>query len=225
MKPVVAAILLIVTVGLVVFAFGWAQGTPSAVSGSSSVTLSPTTSQTVPVTLTFQAYSIQSPNSVWQEGSKILYSAWESTSSGKVSVLAQNQTISPAVVSSNGWLYTLSATVTFSTTALCGAGTLGCNGVMNLTVQAQAQVTTPFAVLQGATSTIVLSSSQAYQMNPSSAAQTASPNTMYFQLGFPITVVAAADLIVISAVFVRHPAIFIAGAGLVVLAVVELVVL
>lgn len=212
------AVLAVVTVLVGIFAFGWAQGTPAAPVAFTTQTITPTTAQSVPITFQFQVYSLQSPNSIWMEGQHVIFTAWQTASNGGQTTLAQNLTLSTSVVSSAGTLYTLQATTSVSTSSICSSP---CTGIVeNITLLAHAQVTTPFAVLNSPTVKLVLSSSSAYTTS-STVLPSPSPEGMYFQVAFPLTLIAAIDCFGAYAILMRHPAWVWTGALLVVAAVLE----
>ncbi len=197
----------IVTAALVIFGVGWAQGTPTAVNATTTASLEPSAAQNVQITLTTAFYSIQTPNSIWQEGSAITYSVAQNSAQGGQSYLAQNQTAALHVVSSSGGVWTMATTVSVNTVALC---TSPCSGVtLNLTVTARAIVTTPFAALVGPTCTVVLSSAAAFDTPARTLSP--SPSTLYWQLLAPITLALAADLLAAYGAFARHPVLLAAG--------------
>src|SRR5208282_948102 len=103
-------IVAIIAVLVLLFLTVTAQGAPSAPTAMLSTSLNPTQSQSVQVTFQTQFYSLVSSNSIYQLGSKFVYSAVEQYDGATPIVLAQNLTVPATPVSvGSGGLYVMSA--------------------------------------------------------------------------------------------------------------------
>lgn len=187
-KAAAAIAAVILTLGLGFFLVIEAQGAPSAVNASTGTTLNPAQSQTVQISFQFEEYSLATPNSIYGLGTAVIYSITQTGVNGAgLLTLAQNQKISASALSSNGHSFTMGATVTVTTTAICAAA--GCSGQpMNLTVTTTAQVSTLPMVYLGPTTTTVFSTASAYQH--STALGPGDLTSYDLQLYLPLTVIA-----------------------------------
>lgn len=160
----VAIVLGIFAAILVLSAFT-AQGTPAAPTAVLSGTLNPSLSQNYQLTLSTQVYSITPPNSIYMLGGNFVYSIAQPDGKGGTIVLAQAQHAPLTVANQSGFVYTVQATVSFTTTAICGSA--GCQGsVMDLTVTAYAIVNTYWGSFLSPTAYIQFSTNSAYQSIP-----------------------------------------------------------
>jgi hypothetical protein len=179
------------------------QGAPSGVTSTISATPTPYAAQTLQVTMTFSFYSFQTPNTIFLPGSAIVYSVYEN----KV-VLANNQTISPNPVSQSGSVFTESATILITTTALCSASANCTRIVQNITVVSTPQVKTYPAILFGPTTSTTFSNIYATTTSPTPAAP--SPLAFYGELfGFAFAAIGVAG--VCGYIAIPHKAILIVG--------------
>jgi len=182
-KLVVVAILAVAIVVLAAFV-ATAQGAPSAPSAAISGKVIPSQGQSLQVTLYTQVNALLPPNSVPGLNSKFTYTAWQTNVNGGNTVLALNQQVYAQIVNQSGSLYTLGATVTFVTAAICTA--TACTGVTdNLTISVSAQVTTLGTTWFSPTSNVVFSNVAYYTSVPALTAP--SPNPYYLELFVPLT--------------------------------------
>lgn len=186
-KGLVAVVMIVL---IVVFAFLTisAQGTASAPTGKISAVPNPGQSGTVQITLETQAYSLVAPNSIYQLGGKFIYSVWQTSATGGLTAIQQNQSIASTPTSLNGSLYLLTATFSIYTTAICSGASCAATP-FNITVTATAYVQTYVAFWQSAQSKIVFSNVGSFNAIPALTAP--SPNSYYYELGVPITGIVA----------------------------------
>lgn len=185
-SKVVAGVIALVVSIVLVFVALQAQGVASAPSAQISTTVNPALTQSVQVTFIAKEYSLFSPNPLFQPGGKFVYSAWQTNSKGGENVLAQNQSIASSPTGITGGVYTLTATVTFSMTAICSGES--CIGQpFNLTIDVKQITQTYLAFWESPTSHIVFSNLAQYNSVP--PVTTPSPETYYLELFGPLTAV------------------------------------
>lgn len=133
-----------------------AEGAPSTPGVVLSGTLSPTAAQTIQVTFTDTMYAIQPVNSVLNFGTAIVYSALVNN----ITTVAFHQKTATSVISSNGTLYTLQATVSVSIPQLCTGA--ACSGfIEDLVITAYATTSTWIGFWQSGSVTVSFLSSSA----------------------------------------------------------------
>jgi hypothetical protein len=201
-RAVIAVVVVIVTLFLA-FIAGTAQGAPARPTAQFGGTITPGAGQTLQVQLSTQFYSLVAPNTIFQPGSKFVYSATETGSTSGPTVLAINQTAAPTAVKSEGaggTLYTVTSSFTLTTVAIC-SGDACLNAVENITIQATAYVSTYEAFWTSPQATIVLSSSHSFYSVPAQPAP--DPNGFYLEFYGVITLALAVDLILGAVAFSR----------------------
>lgn len=210
-----AAAMWIVAAILVVLAL-LAQGTPGAPTAQLSGTLNGSQAATYQLTLSAQIYAVLPPANAIQAGT-FVYSITQPNGIGNVTTIAQNQVANFAVTGHPSWdLYIVSATVTFTTTAIC-SGT-NCGGTpMSLTVTAQAIENSVLGSQVGPKATIVFSTNSAQQSIPPIGVPSINGWAFAFSVGIlgavalitggvalvgpkPILIVTGIDLVVLAAI-------------------------
>jgi hypothetical protein len=191
-------IVAIFVVAFLLYVAACAQGAPTQPTASLSNTLNPAVAQTLTVTLKTQAYALVAPNSVYEFGSKFVYSVSETLAGGTPTVIVQNASSAASPVSgNNNGIFYLTATVSFSTPVLCTVQTCPAQPV-NLTVTAQAFVSTWLSFWSSPVSTLTFSNVPNYNVQPAAAAP--SPYTYYLELYIPLTLAAFVIFLAITVI-------------------------
>lgn len=223
-----------VILGLLALLF--AQGAPTPPVTSLSTPIQPGTAQSLAVQIQTGFYSISAPNTVWSPGWHFIYTVVEQTNNGPSTVLANNVTASPNLISTSGGFYVMSSAITVGTVSVCSGA--ACSGVTeNITITAKADVVTPYvAWFSPNTVSLFLSSnsqscsaSSPCYANSAGAPQPAhSPqpcptatDTFLAEVLVPFSILIGVELIAAYAVVLQHPALPVVGALFLVAAVVE----
>jgi hypothetical protein len=158
--PAVGALLAVAATILIIFAIGYATGSPASPTATLSGTINPAQAQSFQLTFETQVASTLPPNSIYQLTSTFLYSISESNAQGGTTVIAQSQHVAATVQSFSWPVATMTATITISTVAVCVSSS--CAGVVsNVTATVAAQ--TWGGAFTSPTSVITFSSQPAYQ--------------------------------------------------------------
>lgn len=185
MRGLVVAVAVVVTIVLAIVAL-LAGGAPSAPSGTVSTALDPHVAQTLSVTLQSDVYSTLPPGTAGNPAPYFTYSAYQSSAAGGMTVLAYNQQVAAKAVSGSGGIYTLTATFTVTTAAICSGSGCASGVAMNLTVYATATNPTLLSTESSANATLVFSNYATYDSGPALA----SPSYASYGTAFwiPVTV-------------------------------------
>jgi len=221
MKGGVITALIVAAALLGVLALLYAQGAPTAPNAQLYTPITPGSGQALIIQFQFGFYSISSPNTVYGEGMHITYSVVERSSlTNTATVLVNNLTVAPVIVSQSGEFYIMQASQSVNTVAACTG--IACSGVIeNITVTTQASIVTPYVTWFSQTTSSVFSSltasgcTQGVPCPPVSTVpaglgtkpvpSTVAQNTFFLELFVPLTAIVAIGAFVVLVMGGKHP--------------------